>query len=166
MIGDPASFRSGEEPWWVAWTGHRDSLVKDAIEFVHDQGAVDFVDLAEYLRARGVPSDGELTLLLGKHAIGDGVFTTQPLNPRNVVLWHHGSAELMTIIELILHREPQVVLERTDVEHYRRSGVERLMYHANGSSPLPAVDFGEELVAGGYEEPTWLPVMFAWAGVE
>jgi len=25
-IGDPASFRSHEEPWWVAWAGHPAAL--------------------------------------------------------------------------------------------------------------------------------------------
>jgi hypothetical protein len=166
-IGDPALFATGDEPWWVTWNGHRDALVDAAIEFVHDRGAVTFMDLADHLQVRGVEIHGRMTMILGRHAVGDGIVMTRPSNPLNVVLWNGGSAEYLRILELILNRDPRVVLERTSVERYALDGMVLLEDYTDDSRPetrLPSIDFYDELATHGYEIPTWLPVMFAWAG--
>jgi hypothetical protein len=60
------------------------------------------------------------------------------------------------------------VIERTTVEHYRLSGMELIedydVEYAEEEVSLPAVDFGDEITPDGYDTPTWVPVMFAWAG--
>lgn len=88
-------------------------------------------------------------------------------DPRNVVLWNCGTPELLAVIEAMLD-DPRVVIERTTVEHYRLSGMELIedydVEYAEEEVPLPAVDFGDEITPDGYDTPTWVPVMFAWAG--
>lgn len=172
-IGDPADF-GGHEPWWVRRIVHRpalldgDPLVDATIEFVHDQGPVTFMELADNLSATGgVSIRGDMTMVLGRHAVGDGIVMTRLSNPLNVVLWNCGSADFLHIIELMLDREPRVVLERTSVEHYALKGavlVEDYTEDARPETCLPSIDFDDELGADGYEVPTWLPVLFAWAG--
>jgi hypothetical protein len=125
------------------------------------------MELADHLQARGVSIHGGMTMILGRHAVGDGVVMTRPSNPVNVVLWNGASAEFLRIIECMLKREPRVVLERTDVEHYRLSGMVLLEDYTDDGrpeTPLPSIDFGPEIATDGYEAPTWLPVLFAWTG--
>lgn len=163
-IGDPASFACGDEPWWVTWTERRDALVHQAVEFVRDQGAVDFIRMTEMLQSQGVAIHGGMRMMLGRHPVGNGVTILQVPNPRNVVLWNCGSAELVSLLELVLGREPRVVLERTYVDHYRLSAMRRLENYTGDAclDQLPAIDFGA-VAADGYDVPTWLPVMFAWS---
>ena len=106
MIDDPAS-SIGDEPWRVCWTGHRDALVDAATELVRSRGAITLMDLYDELDFRGAPVHGDLSMMLGRHAVGNGDVRTQPVNPKNVVLWNCGTTGLLTIIELMSTREPR-----------------------------------------------------------
>lgn len=141
--------------------------IEAAIEFVHDYGAVTFMQLADHLS--GLPIHGDEVMTVGRHAVGDGATMTAMSNPPNVVLWNGAAAEFLAVIEQMLAQEPRVVLERTSVERYMHGGMQLLAdYTDDGREEilLPAVDFGDEIAAEGYDGPTWLPVLFTWAGAE
>ena len=147
--------------------------VEAAIDYVEEQGAVTFVQLADELNVQvGVPLTGEETMTLGCHPLGDGKTQTRLPNPRNVVLWNCGSPELLAVIEAML-ADRHVVLERTSVDLYRRGGMQLLEDYDEDQDDyqevlLPALDFSQEAVAeidpDGYDTPHWVPVCFAWTG--
>ena len=133
------------------------------IEHVRDRGACTFMELIDMFPDYFMPVFGKETMTVGVHPVGDGVTMTPMFNPPNVVLWNTSSPEFILVIEATLAHERRVVIERTGVEQYRGS---KLIEDCNVKIPLPVIDFDEEIAAEGYDEPHFLPAVFAWAGAE
>jgi hypothetical protein len=162
-IGDLADFRSGEEPWWVTWTGgRRDTFVirpeaaTGCVEFVHERGGkgVIFPQLADLLDSNfQLNCHGKETMMLDDH------------HP-NAICWNYATREFLSVINIMM-KHPCIRMVRTTAQPYYDYGAAVEIFHDmvyDDCIPMPAVE--GDVAEGGYATPHWVPTMFVWENRE
>ena len=126
-IGDRALFASHEEPWFLAWADiprceerkkeeASPCAIADAVDtaarFIEERGAISFAELANFLAAIGIETDGDEVLPAGDHPVGLGRNDYRWYNTRPEVTLCAGSTEFVAVADALLSTK-SVALEIT-----------------------------------------------------